>query len=144
MALEQFGLAPALKNLLENFSKHHSVQWEPSQVELLDKLFSPLSQINIYRIFQESLTNIGRHAQATNVLIGIEKWDGYVTFTIADNGKGFDPQAILQAGNPQRGIGLVAMHERSRMAEGRLEIGSALEAGTQVTLTIPVERKSTS
>jgi PAS domain S-box-containing protein len=140
LALEQFGLAPAIKNLLENFSKHYNIQWDPGQIERLDNLFAPLSQINIYRIFQESLTNIGRHAQATNILVGIELQDGEVVFTIEDNGKGFDTQAIWQRENRQRGIGLVTMHERSRMAGGHLEIRSRPEAGTQLTLTIPIER----
>jgi PAS domain S-box-containing protein len=140
LALEQFGLVPAIKNLLENFSKHYNIQWDPSQIEILDNLFSPLSQVNIYRIFQESLTNIGRHAQATNILIGIEKQNGYITFTIEDNGKGFDPQAILNPENRQRGIGLVTMHERSRMAGGHLQIRSRPEAGTQLTLTVPTQR----
>jgi PAS domain S-box-containing protein len=139
MALEQFGLAHALKNLLKNFSKHHNIHWDPNQIERLENLFSPLSRLNIYRIFQESLTNIGRHAHATNILIGIEKQDGYVTFTIEDNGKGFDPQTILNQENRRSGIGLVTMQQRSRMAAGHLEIRSRPEAGTQLTLTVPTE-----
>jgi PAS domain S-box-containing protein len=140
MALEQFGLAHALQNLLENFSKHHNIQWDPSQFDRLENLFTPLSQINVYRIFQESLTNIGRHAHATEIEIGIEKRDGYITFNIQDNGKGFDTQAILNPETGPRGIGLVTLQERSRMAGGHLEIRSRPEAGTQLTLTIPIER----
>jgi PAS domain S-box-containing protein len=138
-ALGQFGLAAALKNLLENFSKRFKVQWEPRYIEGLDNLFSPLPQINIYRIFQESLTNIGRHSQATDIAIGIEKPDGYVTFVIEDNGKGFDPQAVMNREPGQDGIGLVTMQERARLAGGRLEIKSRPGAGTRLTLTIPVE-----
>ena len=138
-ALEQFGLATAIRNLLENFSKQSHVQWEPSQIDSLDNLFSPSSQINIYRIFQESLTNIGRHAQATNILIGIEKIDGYVNFILEDNGRGFDPQEVMSRKDSPKGIGLVTMKERARMAGGRLEIKSSPEAGTRLTLTIPIE-----
>jgi PAS domain S-box-containing protein len=141
-ALEQFGLATAIRNLLENFSKHYNIQWEPSQVESIDNLFPPVSQINIYRIFQESLTNISRHAQATDILIDIEKQDGYVTCVIKDNGRGFDPQAGVHSEKGQRGIGLATMYQRTRIAGGRLEIKSSPGAGTQLTLTIPIKKES--
>ena len=138
--LEQFGLATAIKNLLEDFGKHYAIQWEPPQVEAINDLFPPLSQSNIYRIFQEALTNIGRHAQATHISVGIEKQDGYVIFTLEDNGSGFDPQAARNCDNRQRGIGLAAMQERARMAGGRLEIRSQPGSGTHLTLTIPLEK----
>ena len=141
-ALEQFGLATAIRNLLENFSKHYNIQWEPSQIESIDNLFPPVSQINIYRIFQESLTNISRHAQATDILIDIEKQDGYVTYVIKDNGRGFDPQAVVDSEKGQRGIGLATMYQRTRIAGGRLEIKSSPGAGTQLTLTIPIKKES--
>lgn len=137
--LEQFGLATAVKNLLADFGKHYAIRWEPLQVEEINDLFPPLSQTNIYRIFQEALTNIGRHAQATQISIGIEKRDGYVTFTIEDNGRGFDPQVVMNRGNRQRGIGLAAMQERARMAGGRLKIRSRPGSGTHLVLTMPLE-----
>jgi PAS domain S-box-containing protein len=141
-ALEQFGLATAIRNLLENFSKHYHIQWEPSQVDSIDNLFPPVSQINIYRIFQESLTNISRHAQATDIVIDIDKQDGYVTCVIQDNGIGFDPQVVADGEKGQRGIGLATMYQRTRMAGGRLEIKSSPGAGTQLTLTIPIKKGS--
>ena len=137
--LEQFGLATAVKNLLGDFGKHYAIRWEPPQVEEINDLFPPLSQTNIYRIFQEALTNIGRHAQATQISIGIEKQDGYVTFTIEDNGRGFDPQVVMNRENRQRGIGLAAMQERARMAGGHLEIRSRPGSGTHLAFTIPLE-----
>ena len=137
-ALEQFGLATAIRNLLESFSKHFVIQWDPSRVERLDNLFSPLAQINIYRIFQESLTNIGRHAQATHISVDIEQQEGDVTFVIKDNGKGYDPQAVVDGEDGPKGIGLATMYQRTRIAGGRLEITSRPGAGTQITLTIPL------
>ncbi len=139
-ALEQFGLATAIRNLLENFSKHYTIQWEPSQIESIDNLFPPVSQINIYRIFQESLTNISRHSQATDILIDIEKQDGYVTCVIKDNGSGFEPQALLDSETGPKGIGLATMYQRTRIAGGRLEIESSPGAGTQLTLTVPIKK----
>jgi PAS domain S-box-containing protein len=142
-ALEQFGLATAIRNLLENFSKHYNIQWEPRQVDRIDNLFPPVSQINIYRIFQESLTNISRHAHATDIVIDIDKQDGYVTCVIRDNGRGFDPQAVADSEKGPGGIGLATMYQRTRMAGGRLEIKSSPGAGTQLTLTIPIKKEGT-
>jgi PAS domain S-box-containing protein len=136
--LEQFGLATAIKNLLHDFGKHYDIRWDPDQVDAINDLFAPASQTNIYRIFQEALTNIGRHAQATHIAIGIEKQDKYVTFTIEDNGRGFDPQVVMNRQNRQRGIGLAAMQERARMAGGQLEIRSRSGRGTHLAFTIPL------
>ena len=136
--LEQFGLATAITNLLNDFGKHYDIQWDPIQVEEINDLFAPASQTNIYRIFQEALTNIGRHAQATHISIGIEKQNKYVTFTIEDNGRGFDPQVVVNRQNRQRGIGLAAMQERARMAGGHLEIRSRSGRGTHLAFTIPL------
>jgi len=138
--LEKFGLASALKNLLKDFGRHYEVHWNPLQAEGLDDLFSPLSQINIYRIFQESLTNIGRHAQATNIVVKIDKLEQEVIFTIEDNGTGFDPQAVMHRESGEKGIGLATMHERARMADGRLNIWSQPGAGTRLTFTIPIAK----
>jgi PAS domain S-box-containing protein len=138
--LEQFGLSIAIKNLLQEYGKHYSVQWTLSQVEEINGLFSPLSQINIYRIFQESLTNIARHAQATQVSVGIDRQNNHVAFTIEDNGKGFDPQGVTNGKNQERGVGLAAMQERARLAGGSLRIWSQPGAGTKLTFTIPMDR----
>jgi signal transduction histidine kinase len=109
---------------------------------LIDNLFPPVAQINVYRIFQESLTNISRHAQATTIAINIEKQDGFVTCVIQDNGRGFHPQAVGESGEKQGGIGLATMYQRARIAGGRLEIKSYPEGGTQLTLTIPIQKGS--
>jgi PAS domain S-box-containing protein len=135
--LEQFGLATGVKNLLNDFGKHYDIRWDRLQVEEIDDCFSPSSQTNIYRIFQEALTNIGRHAQATQISIAIEKQNNYVTFTIDDNGRGFDPRVVVNRENGQRGIGLAAMQERARMAGGHLEIRSGPSSGTHLAFRIP-------
>jgi signal transduction histidine kinase len=137
LALEKFGLATAIKNLLKDFGKHCDIQWEPQEIEALNNLFPPLSQINIYRIFQESLTNIAKHAQATQISVKLGQQVTGVTFAIEDNGKGFDPQAAKSRESEPRGIGLATMHERARMSGGNLEIRSRSGAGTRLVFTIP-------
>jgi len=137
--LEQFGLATAVKNLLEEFGEHFEIRWTPDEIKGIDQLFSPLAQVNIYRIFQECLTNIGRHAQASQISVNLQQQEGQVIFSVADNGKGFDLAEVWERAGRQRGIGLAAMQERARLTGGFLEIWSQPGAGTKISFTIPVE-----
>ena len=138
--LEQFGLATAVKNLLEEFGQHFEIRWSPDEVKGIDHLFPPLAQVNIYRIFQECLTNIGRHAQATQISVNIEQQTNHVFFSVADNGKGFDLDEVWDRAGRERGIGLAAMQERARLAGGSLEIWSQPGAGTKISFTIPIDQ----
>ena len=139
--LEELGLSAALKTLLEEFDEYFEIRWSCEDVEELDHLFSPLAAVNIYRIFQESLTNIGRHAQASKISVSIEKQDGSVAFIMEDNGKGFDLDQVRGREGREIGIGLAAMEERARLAGGSLQIQSQPGAGTKVTCTIPVNKE---
>ena len=88
----------------------------------------------VFRIFQEILTNVARHADATEVNVRLESTDGWLTLEAADNGRGFNPPAD---GAPPRGLGLLGMRERALAAGGRLEIESRLGTGVTVTLRVP-------
>jgi two-component system, sensor kinase len=90
--------------------------------------------VAIYRIVQESLTNIGKHSQADRWHISIDKNGERVSFLIQDNGKGFDP---IEKRRQSSGMGLAAMAERARMVGGTLSIWSQEDAGTEVSLDIP-------
>jgi PAS domain S-box-containing protein len=138
--LEQFGLFPALKNLLEEFGKYIDIQWEPEAIAEIDGLFPPLAERNIYRIFQESLTNIARHAEASRVCISIAFQPGHIDFHVEDNGKGFDLQRLDEPAQPGSGIGLSSMKERARLLGGSLKILSCPGAGTKISFSIPIDR----
>ena len=98
----------------------------------------PKVKINIYRIFQESLTNIVRHAQASRIDVKIKKEKDRVTFRLKDNGNGFDVKEGPLPATWKRGLGLTTMHERALMADGTLNIWSRKGRGTEVILTIPL------
>lgn len=142
--LDRSGLATALKSLLKEFGEQFEIRWSAEEIDAIDYLFSDLAQVNIYRIFQESLANIVRHAQAAQITIGVEKHDDYVIFTLEDNGKGFDLHQIEDREGRDRGIGLTAMQERAHLAGGSLQIRSKPSAGTKISFTIPVEQRKTS
>jgi signal transduction histidine kinase len=136
--LEELGLSTAINNLLEEFGQRFEIHWSAREVKELDHLFPHLAEVNIYRIFQECLTNIGRHAQASQITISIEKQDGYVAFNVQDNGSGFEVDKVRYGESREKGIGLAAMEERARLAGGSFNIQSQPGVGTKITFTIPL------
>ena len=137
--LEDLGLQSALKYLINEVSKHYTVS-QAFEVEDLDQLFPAEAQIIIYRIFQECLTNISKHAGATEVSVAVKEHDGLISLMIEDNGAGFDPALVLARRAAGRGLGLAALDERARMLGGTLEIRSQPGAGTRMTCIIPVDQ----
>ena len=137
--LEDLGLQSALKYLLDGVSKHYTVS-HSLEVADLDDLFPADGQIIIYRIFQECLTNISKHAGATEVSIAVREHDGLISLVIEDNGAGFDPARVSARRAPSRGLGLAALDERARMLGGTLEIRSRPGFGTRITCVIPLDQ----
>jgi signal transduction histidine kinase len=96
----------------------------------------------LYRIFQEALTNVGKHAQAKQISLGAQAVNGTVFFYAEDDGKGFDIEETLQKNPSNKGLGLVAMHERVRMLGRDLSLESQKGKGTRISFSIPVENPS--
>jgi two-component system sensor histidine kinase UhpB len=138
--VKDLGLSSALRRLIDDFSSQCGIQTEIDLIPGIDKLLSREAQINIYRIFQESLTNIGKYAQAAHLTVAITPEVGQVSFQIADDGKGFQVEEVWGRDPARRGLGLMAMEERVRMMGGTLEIRSAEDQGTQLAFIIPVRR----
>jgi len=138
-SLEDLGLSSSLKYLIEDICRNNHMLYEVALDEI-DDLFSPEARINIYRIFQESLTNIVRHAEASRIDVKIRQEKDRVTFRLKDDGKGFDPKKARSRSLDKRGLGLTTMSERALMANGTLNIRSRKGKGTEITLTIPIQR----
>ncbi len=135
-SLEDLGLSSSLGYLVDEICRNHNIQSSVAMDEI-DNLFSPETQINIYRIFQESLTNIVKHARASHVEVDVHHVDGKVSFMIHDDGRGFDLSRALSRKSAKRSLGLTAMNERALMAQGSLQIASEKGRGTTITFTIP-------
>jgi signal transduction histidine kinase len=130
------GLPKALKMLFEEFGKYQDLELT-LDLDDIKELFSWEAQIIIYRIFQESLTNVAKHAGATGVAVSIKRRNGTVFFQLEDNGNGFDLQQVLERTAGSRGVGLAAMDERVRMLGGTLNISSEKGKGTKISFAIP-------
>jgi signal transduction histidine kinase len=132
-ALDDFGLVAALERLTDNFAEQTGMT-----IEFVSNLpgegrFPPEVETALYRLVQESLTNIVKHARATSVSILLTRKPGSVSVVVEDDGVGFDPGR--QDGD---GIGLIGMRERVGLFGGRVVIESRPGAGTTVVADVPL------
>ncbi|MFZ5450824.1 MAG: PAS domain S-box protein [Thermodesulfobacteriota bacterium] len=135
--LEDLGLTPALKYLVNEFSKYFEINHDFDLVDL-DHLFPKEAQIIIFRIFQESLTNIAKHAQAGKVHLATRQTDEAILLEVEDDGQGFEATRVLSRSSTEKGLGLAALNERAKMLGGSLRIDSQKGRGTRITCAIPV------
>jgi two-component system sensor histidine kinase UhpB len=127
--LELLGLVSALTELATSFARHSGVRVERSFDSALPKL-APETELAVYRIAQESLTNVARHANATHVEVALEGGRDSVILRVTDDGRGFD-------GTPNEHGGLRSMRERALLVGGALAIKQAPRAGVEVRLEVP-------
>ena len=133
-ALEEFGLAAAITALVDE----HQVQ-SGLNIKFKNRLEKKIShnvEMILYRIVQEGLTNVVRHADATKVVIELEPRENLIYLKIEDDGRGFSPnQTMPSDGN--RHLGLISMNERAELIGGKLDIYSAMGAGTIIEVRVP-------
>lgn len=136
--LEDLGLAVALQNLLETFGKHYGIQDLTYHLEEIENTLPREFQVSVYRIFQEALTNIGKHGRASRVTARVHREAGELFFSIEDNGVGFDLEEVLARDVREKGLGLAAMAERIRILGGSLQINSGVGKGTSLSFCMPL------
>jgi signal transduction histidine kinase len=96
-------------------------------------------ETTLYRIAQEALVNIARHAEADHVTVHLKRRQGSVVLVVEDDGKGFDPQEVLASRPKDKRLGLYGMEERASLVGGRLTVESQPGAGTIISVDIPLE-----
>src|SRR5205085_12214862 len=125
-ALDDLGLPAAIANFTAEWSKHFDVPAEFHSRSLDQQHFAREMEINLYRIAQEALNNIAKHAQASRVDVLIERRQQDIVLIIEDDGVGFDYQQQQQQQQPTnergRGLGLLGMRERAALVGGTTEI----------------------
>jgi signal transduction histidine kinase len=130
--LDDLGIAAAIEWQSEEFEKRTEIECEVS-VEPEDLRLNGELSIALFRIFQESLTNIARHSKATHVDISLIHEDGKVELTIRDNGKGIDRNRI----SDQSSFGLMGIRERAAHFGGTVKIRGLEQMGTVVSVSVP-------
>ena len=139
--LENVGLQAALQHLLENYRKFYNIIENLQEMENIEAVLPAEGKIHIYRIFQEILTNIERHSQATEVRVEVDRSDHHLTCRIADNGRGL-PTEYPERPGATVGLGLPAISERLLMLGGTLEISSNENTGTMIQFTVPLKNRT--
>lgn len=139
--LDDLGLTAAIRWLIDNLTTSNKKIHVTSDITNIDHFFSQDAQINIYRIIQEALTNVTEHAQAKNISILIKKQDDTISFSIEDDGLGFDVKKALMKISIERGLGLASMKERVQMLGGFFNLCSKEGKGTRVSFRIPIKKK---
>lgn len=131
--LDSLGLTAAIEWQATDFQNRTGIQCQ----------FSPMAEdlpldrekaTAVFRIFQESLTNVARHAQATQVQIGLERVNGHVLLRLADNGRGISQENTRGS----HSLGILGMHERVRLLQGDMSISSEAGQGTAINVSIPL------
>ena len=132
--LDDLGLVPALECLTERVSKRFGLVI--AQHCLIPHRLPPSLETTLYRIVQESLTNVAKHAQASHVRIGFRRMGEVVCGSICDDGVGFDLNEVLSRKGSQ-GLGLLGIRERAESVGGTLHVDSQPGRGTELTINIP-------
>jgi signal transduction histidine kinase len=130
--LDDFGLVPALERLTDSFAEQSNVRVDFHSA-LGERRLPSEVETTLYRVVQESLTNIVKHANAHNVSVSVARRESTVAAVIEDDGAGFDQRSVRE-----EGVGLLGMRERLSFVDGRLEIESRPGAGTTIVAEVPL------
>jgi len=136
--LDYLGLIPALHSFMKNFTKETGVRTSLTAFAGVEEL-SNAKRTALYRVSQEALTNVARHAQASRVDVSLRRLPKAACLEIKDNGKSFDPERIMHSRKVKR-MGLLGMRERIEMVGGTFAIESAPGQGTTLRARIPFRR----
>ncbi len=134
--LDDLGLVPALEFLAEGVSKRGGLQIEVES-EIDDRLAAGL-ETALYRVVQEALTNVSRHARARRVVVRLRQDGGEIVCAVCDDGIGFDASRVMAPG-ARSGLGLIGMEERLSVLGGTVSVKAVPGSGTEIWVRVPME-----
>jgi two-component system sensor histidine kinase UhpB len=137
-ALDDLGLREALDDLAQRLADTTSINVDLDSDGLRARL-SPEIELVLYRVAQEAMTNVVKHAVASSVRISVSRVDNLVHLAIDDDGIGFDPERATARDDQGLGLGLFGMEERVALVGGTLAIRQLIPRGTRVVATVPVD-----
>jgi two-component system sensor histidine kinase UhpB len=134
--LDDLGLPDTIDTYLRAFSKRTGIR---SQLvhERMEERLPPDIEVCVYRIVQEALTNIAKHAGARNCTVRLVRRDASLQLVVEDDGRGIDPG--VQSGTTRRGLGIIGMRERAAGLAGTFSIRPRDEGGTRVVVSLPLQ-----
>jgi signal transduction histidine kinase len=135
--LDRLGLTQAIRGIVRRVSENCPTVFA-CHVDEIDGLFGNESEINIYRIVQEAVSNVIKHSGATEAAVVIKKQDSLLSICVRDNGRGFDAGPNGAGESPQAGFGLRGISERARILGGKTTIHSLPGQGVSLTVEVPL------
>ena len=135
--LDDLGLTAALETLTEDFRQREGIDIDVTQ-SVSDRVAPEIASC-LYRVTQESLRNVARHAQTLRVTLSLQMIDGGIGLVIEDCGVGFEPTV---SDTHRQGLGVVGMQERVRLVSGRFSVSSQVGKGTRVEAWVPVGKEA--
>lgn len=137
MSLDDLGLIPSVQKLISDFGTENGTTVE-LKTNMNGCILAPEIEIALFRIIQESLTNIKKHAKAKHVIVRFEIQQTGISLLITDDGVGFNPDEERKP-DVQGGYGLISMRERTELLSGRFNIHSSPSVGTRILVAIPLD-----
>ena len=135
--LDDLGLVPTLRWYVNRYAQRLNIEVGFEAMDLEERLTAEV-ETTLYRVVQEALTNVARHAQANKVHIHLERQESTVAAFIEDDGQGFDVEEVADREPSERGAGLLGMRERVASFGGHFDIQSRPGQGTRLSLEIPI------
>jgi signal transduction histidine kinase len=132
--LDDFGLAPAIEWHAEEFQRRTGIRCVLDLVEDLERIPDSVAT-TVFRVFQEGLTNVARHARASSVHVTLSRRDGRLLLEVADDGCGVNPDVIASG----RAIGIIGMRERVRALQGIFHLTGRPGEGTTIRIELPLD-----
>ncbi len=139
-SLEILGLQETLRRYTERFEEQSGIITNANLEGVVG--LNPQAELAVFRIFQEALANVQKHAKAREVTIDSTRNGEELTLVIRDNGVGFDPSKMKDQQSTGERLGLLAMRERAELLGGKLEVDSRQGDGTTIVIKLPVEKEA--
>jgi len=138
--LDELGFTKAVQACADKTAKASGLSLDIKLADV-DGLLPPEFEVNLFRIIQETLNNVLKHAGASQVKVTLTREHALLRLVVEDNGRGFDPKLLESLAPDQRGLGLHEIAERAKMMRGRVVIRSRPGQGTQVTVEVPTPKR---
>jgi two-component system sensor histidine kinase DegS len=137
MMLDDLGLVPTLKQYVQDFEEKTELSVNYNVIGRETRL-APHNEVTVFRVIQELLNNVNKHAHASHVQVSLDFQDGQVVANVEDDGSGFDINELQSTEQQRRGLGLSTIQERAEMLGGDVQIESRIGRGTKVRIEIPM------
>ena len=138
--LDELGIRAAIAKYIETYQKRYNIKVSFISKNIQEgERFFPEIEISVYRIVQEALSNIVKHAEAEKIQVELTYENGLLRLVIQDDGKGFDPDILEEYQVANNSLGIAGMQERTELLGGTFEITSAWKEGTRIAVEIPAK-----